>query len=134
MSKSDPDSAIFMEDSVDDVQRKIKKAYYPEKQVHDNPCVAYVRLLVFPAEGRFHVRRSDEHGGDFIFDSPDDFEKAFLDGDVHPNDLKKNLADALNRMIEPVRRHFKTNAEAKQLLEKIQSYRVIKDMDSRPTE
>ena len=29
MSKSDPDSAIFMEDSVDDVQRKIMNAYCP---------------------------------------------------------------------------------------------------------
>ncbi len=31
MSKSDPDSAIFMEDSVEDVNRKIKKAFCPEK-------------------------------------------------------------------------------------------------------
>jgi tyrosyl-tRNA synthetase len=29
MSKSDPDSAIFMEDSVDDVNRKIMKAACP---------------------------------------------------------------------------------------------------------
>jgi tyrosyl-tRNA synthetase len=29
MSKSSPDSAIFMEDSVKDVERKIKKAYCP---------------------------------------------------------------------------------------------------------
>ena len=29
MSKSDPDSAIFMEDSVEDVNRKIKKGYCP---------------------------------------------------------------------------------------------------------
>ena len=30
MSKSDPDSAIFMEDSEEDVRRKIKAAYCPE--------------------------------------------------------------------------------------------------------
>jgi tyrosyl-tRNA synthetase len=29
MSKSDPDSAIFMEDSAKDVERKVKKAYCP---------------------------------------------------------------------------------------------------------
>ena len=33
MSKSDPDSAIFMEDSVEDVNRKIKSAYCEEKIV-----------------------------------------------------------------------------------------------------
>lgn len=29
MSKSNPDSAIFMEDSAKDVQKKIKKAFCP---------------------------------------------------------------------------------------------------------
>lgn len=33
MSKSDPNSAIFMEDSAEDVVRKLKKAYCPEKIV-----------------------------------------------------------------------------------------------------
>ena len=32
MSKSIPDSAIFMEDSAKEVERKIKKAYCPEKR------------------------------------------------------------------------------------------------------
>ena len=31
MSKSNPDSAIFMEDTPEDVNRKIKKAFCPEK-------------------------------------------------------------------------------------------------------
>lgn len=31
MSKSDPDSAIFMEDTEDDVRKKIKRAYCPER-------------------------------------------------------------------------------------------------------
>lgn len=29
MSKSDPDSSIFMEDTLEDIQRKIMKAYCP---------------------------------------------------------------------------------------------------------
>src|SRR5690606_13885830 len=33
MSKSDPDSAIFMEDTYEDIQRKIRKAYCPPKEV-----------------------------------------------------------------------------------------------------
>ena len=37
MSKSDPDSAIFMEDTIEDVNRKIRKAFCPEKIVKDNP-------------------------------------------------------------------------------------------------
>ena len=33
MSKSDPDSAIFMEDQEADVKRKITKGYCPEKEL-----------------------------------------------------------------------------------------------------
>lgn len=39
MSKSDPDSAIFMEDTPEDVVRKIKQAYCPSKAKADKPQV-----------------------------------------------------------------------------------------------
>jgi len=132
MSKSDPDSAIFMEDSFEDVQRKVKKAYCPAKEIKDsngsriNPCVDYVRQLVFPKEGRFDVERSPEHGGNLSFTSPDEFEKAFVAGEVHPADLKKSLVFAIDRMIEPVREHFRKNPEANELLEKVRSYQTTK--------
>ena len=35
MSKSDPNSAIFMEDSAAEVKTKIKKAFCPPEQVSD---------------------------------------------------------------------------------------------------
>ena len=37
MSKSNPDSAIFMDDSEAEIQRKINKAYCPEGIVQENP-------------------------------------------------------------------------------------------------
>ena len=63
MSKSDPDSAIFMEDSKDDIIRKINAAYCPLKPevekasadqseirlVEDdlkNPCLDYIEHIV----------------------------------------------------------------------------------------
>jgi len=42
MSKSDPDSAIFMEDTVEDVNRKIKRAFCPPLIVHENPVFDYI--------------------------------------------------------------------------------------------
>ena len=47
MSKSIPDSAIFMEDSIKEVERKIKNAYCPEKEVDDNPLFDYIKYLIF---------------------------------------------------------------------------------------
>ena len=84
MSKSDPDSAIFMEDSVDDVNRKIKKAFCPPAIVDGNPCVQYVRMLVFPLYGSFHVLRREKDGGDIVFKTEADFLDAYKSGSLHP--------------------------------------------------
>lgn len=49
MSKSDPDSAIFMEDSEQDVKSKIKKSYCPIGIVEGNPILDYVKHIIFGA-------------------------------------------------------------------------------------
>ena len=55
MSKSDPNSAIFMEDSKEDVERKIKKAFCPPNVVQGNPCLKYIQLIILPWSGSFTV-------------------------------------------------------------------------------
>lgn len=49
MSKSDPDSAIFMEDTEEDVKRKISKAFCEEGIVEGNPILDYTKHLIFGA-------------------------------------------------------------------------------------
>lgn len=63
MSKSDPNSAIFMEDSEIEVRTKIKKAYCPPNEVQGNPCLAYIKNIVLPWSQEFVVERSEENGG-----------------------------------------------------------------------
>ncbi len=41
-------------------------------------------------------------------------------------DLKPSLARHLNEILQPVRDHFESNAEAKELLKKVKSYKVTK--------
>ena len=60
MSKSIPDSAIFMEDSADEVNRKIKHAFCPAKQVDDNPIFDYIKYLIFPKLGKFELKRQEK--------------------------------------------------------------------------
>ena len=64
MSKSDPNSAIFMEDSEADVNLKIKRAFCPPAEVAGNPCIEYVRHIVLPWFGNFTVTRKPDNGGD----------------------------------------------------------------------
>jgi tyrosyl-tRNA synthetase len=63
MSKSNPDSAIFMEDSSEEVVRKIKKAYCPPKVLDPNPILDYCKNIVFGARDSIQVLRAPDNGG-----------------------------------------------------------------------
>ena len=68
MSKSDPNSAIFMEDTPQEVNSKIKKAFCAPQVVEGNPCLAYVKLIIIPYFGHFQLTRSEANGGPrFVF-------------------------------------------------------------------
>ena len=126
MSKSDPNSAIFMEDTEAEVSTKIKKAFCPPGVVEGNPCLEYAAHIVFPWFGKFSVSRSEANGGDVEFASADELRAAYASGALHPADLKPALAKALNAILQPVRDHFANNPEAAALLKQVRSYKVTR--------
>lgn len=122
MSKSDPDSAIFMEDSVQDVNRKIKKAFCPPEVVEKNPIVDYAKNIIIAYYGAITITGNGES---VEYSNSADLERDYLAGRIHPGDLKTAVAEALNRILEPVRAHFSAG-EPKKLLEKVRSYKITK--------
>ncbi len=126
MSKSKPDTCIFMTDSFDEIKRKFKKAYCPEKEVKDNPILEYCKYLVFEKFSEFAIERPEKYGGNVSFQNYAELERAFVAGEVHPLDLKTATANYINRILEPVRKHFETNAKAKKLKELVESYEVTR--------
>ncbi|AEC08894.1 Tyrosine--tRNA ligase 2, cytoplasmic [Arabidopsis thaliana] len=126
MSKSDPLSAIFMEDEEAEVNVKIKKAYCPPKVVKGNPCLEYIKYIILPWFDEFTVERNEEYGGNKTYKSFEDIAADYESGELHPGDLKKGLMNALNKILQPVRDHFKTDARAKNLLKQIKAYRVTR--------
>ncbi len=126
MSKSKPDTAIFMTDSEEDIKRKIKKAYCPEKIVDENPILEYCKYLVFERFDKLKIERPTKFGGDVEFNCYNDLESAFVKGDLHPMDLKGAVAGYVNKMIEPTRKHFEKNKKAASLLEQVQSFKVTR--------
>ncbi|XP_050224701.1 tyrosine--tRNA ligase 1, cytoplasmic [Mercurialis annua] len=126
MSKSDPSSSIFMEDEEAEVNVKIKKAFCPPQQVEKNPCLEYIKYIVFPWFKEFRVERSAEHGGEKIYESYEKLVADFESGELHPGDLKPALAKAINKILQPVRDHFKNDANANDLLKRVKGYRVTR--------
>ena len=126
MSKSDSSSAIFMEDSVQEVNSKMKSAFCPEKEVAKNPVMEYLKYLVMPKIGFLEVKRSDDNGGNKTYGSYEEIEEDFIAGLLHPGDLKPAVARAINAILQPVRDHFKKDPKAKRLLEQVKRYKVTR--------
>jgi tyrosyl-tRNA synthetase len=135
MSKSDPDSAVFMEDSAEDVERKIMNAYCPTEEekeeaqdtgkesmhlVEDkikNPCLDYIQHIIFSPPGATFT------AGDKTYTDFAEVRSKFLAGEISENVLKQGLISALNALLEPVRNHFTNNERAKNLLALVQQYK-----------
>lgn len=131
MSKSNPDSAIFMTDSTEEIARKIAKAYCPEGIVKENPILEYCKYIIFESLERLGLSevtlaRPEKFGGNVSFASYEALENAFVNKEIHPMDLKNTVAKLLDQLLQPVRAHFETNEEAKKLLEQVKSFQVTR--------
>ncbi|MBI4162652.1 MAG: tyrosine--tRNA ligase [Candidatus Aenigmarchaeota archaeon] len=125
MSKSMPDSAIFMTDTEDDIKRKIKNAYCPEKQISENPVMEYCKHIIFERVDKIKIERPAKFGGDLIFESFHQLSEAFKKGELHPMDLKNAVAFYINEFIEPVRKHF-SKGKPKELLDFVLNQKITR--------
>lgn len=116
MSKSKPNSAVFIHDTPDEIRNKIKKAYGPPKEVEFNPLLNWVETLIFWGEktGEFVVDRPERFGGKVTYNTMADLTTDYQNEKLFPLDLKNALADWLIEKLEPARKHFEIpkNAEA----------------------
>ena len=125
MSKSKPNSAIFMTDSAEDVKNKIKKAYCPEKQIEQNPILEYCKYIIFQKYETMLIERPEKYGGNLEL-TYNELINLYKKGDLFPLDLKNAVAEYLNKMLEPVRQHFERNERSRELLERVKSYRITR--------
>jgi len=126
MSKSKPDSAIFMTDTKEEIYDKIKKAYCPPNIIEFNPILEYFKYIVFAKYNQVDILRPEKFGGNLHFDSYSDLESAYQKGNIYPLDLKDNLSRYLDEIISPIRKYFEDNQSAKHLKEEVESYTVTR--------
>uniref|UniRef100_A0A6B2KYW3 tyrosine--tRNA ligase n=1 Tax=Arcella intermedia TaxID=1963864 RepID=A0A6B2KYW3_9EUKA len=134
MSKSDPFSAIFMEDTDEEICKKLGQAYCPivpeeieslpneesmrlEEDPLMNPCLDYVRYIVFSSPGA-----KMEISGK-TYSSFEQVKEDLLAEVISEKELKGSLIEAISSLIRPVREHFERDPQAKELLSKILSYK-----------
>ncbi len=126
MSKSIPDSSIFMTDPPQEVKRKISKAYCPPKVTHENPILEYMKYIIFERCKTVRIEREKKFGGDVEIKSFEELEKFFAEGKIHPLDLKNAATCYINELLGPIRKHFEKNKKAKELLDFVKKQDVTR--------
>jgi tyrosyl-tRNA synthetase len=107
MSKSIPNSAVFVNDTPEEIKYKVRDAFCPEGNVSVNPILDWAKYVIFRNKGsNILIERPPKYGGDIEFNSYTELESAFLSKSLHPQDLKIGVADKIVEILEPVRKHF----------------------------
>ncbi len=120
MSKSRPETCIFIHDSREEIFKKVRRAFCPPQSkieingvLFENPVLVYTREIVFRIRGKIEIK-------DKIYDDFKELVRDYDEGKIHPLDLKMALADELDKIIAPLRKHFE-KGKGKEL------YRVVKE-------
>jgi tyrosyl-tRNA synthetase len=119
MSKSKPDSAIFVTDDENEIRRKIKNAFCPAKDVRYNPVLDWVEYLIFTTTKEFTIERPEKYGGTITYTSFEDLKKDFIEGKLHPLDLKNAVAEYLVEFLKPLYTKYKDHELVKEIKQKI---------------
>mgnify|MGYP000036803428 CR=1 FL=1 len=126
MSKSVPETSIYVHDSREVLEEKIMKAYCPPKDTKSNPIIEYCKYIIFPKLGKLYIERPQKYGGDVLYEDFEHLKKDYELGHIHPLDLKRAVVVALDKILEPIRTYFETNRRAKELFETISRYEITR--------
>ncbi len=121
-SKSEINSTIFVHESPESIRRKIRKAYCPVGETRFNPILEINKYILFAQPGfKLVVERPSKYGGTIVYDNYADLERDFVEKKLHPLDLKNATAEALIKLLEPVRRALTGNEDTRRLVERVMS-------------
>ena len=96
---------IAVDDSVEDITKKINKSYCPQGEIEDNPMIEIAETFVYPNQEKLLIKRPEKFGGDIEL-THDELIENFKNGDLHPMDLKTGIKDFLIEYLSPVREYM----------------------------
>lgn len=106
MSKSNPSAGILIHDDEPTIKDKINKAYCPVGVSLNNPVLEIIRYIVFRDAAEFQIERNSKYGGDISYTDYFELQLDYEKEKIHPIDLKTATCRYLDKIIDPIRKHF----------------------------
>ena len=111
MSKSDPNGALLLHDTLQLVQKKMKKAYLDPADDH-SPVYELAEHVVLPEFKSITVTPNPKFGEPSIWDDLEQFKQAVKDGTLHPFDAKMGVAEGVVNGLISIAQHFEEHPES----------------------
>jgi len=111
MSKSDPNSGVFIHNTDDEIRTKMKKAWCEEANIENNPVLEIAKQVIFHEFNEIKIERPEKFGGNVEYTDYNSLEKDFADKKLHPTDLKQSVGEYLVRIISPIREKLQLSQE-----------------------
>ncbi len=118
MSKSDPNSGIFIHNSDDEIKKKISKAWCEEANTQNNPLLEISRTIIFHEFNEMNVERPEKFGGNISYTDYNQLETDFAEKKLHPGDLKQTVGSYLVKIISPIREKLNLSEELCETIKK----------------
>jgi tyrosyl-tRNA synthetase len=120
MSKSKPETCVFLHDGPKSIAKKLKKAYCPKGELDKNSVLEIARLVLFKESGfKLTVERPEKFGGDISFKSYPELSKAYLADELHPLDLKMGIASSLSDYLKDARQRLEKKDDVMEMMSKL---------------
>jgi len=116
MSKSDPNSAIFMDDSTDEIIRKIQGAFCTDSYV-DNPVYEYIRYICLRWYQTITLCGKQ-------YSNYQEVENDWAE--LNKKQVKIEVAHLIDGIVDKVRQHFNSSPELSALRDRVAQYRVTR--------
>jgi tyrosyl-tRNA synthetase len=111
MSKSDPNSGVFVHNTDDEIKKKISKAWCEEANIQNNPLLEIARTVIFHEFDEMNVERPEKFGGNISYTDYNQLETDFVEKKLHPGDLKQTVGSYLVKIISPIREKLNLSEE-----------------------
>ncbi|RLG20396.1 tyrosine--tRNA ligase [Candidatus Micrarchaeota archaeon] len=127
MSKSLPQSCIYIYDEPPAIKKKLGTAFCPEREVEFNPVIDIARHIIYrERKNGITIERPAKFGGKLELQTFDELARVYKEGKLHPADLKNAVADELSEILKPVRTYFEKNKGARESKEFILKARITR--------
>ena len=79
MSKSDPNSGVFIHNTDNEIKKKINKAWCEEANIQNNPLLEIARTVIFHEFNEINIERPEKFGGNVSYTNYNQLEADFAE-------------------------------------------------------